>query len=164
MSVLLKQWSTYHASKNRGLDFRPSISALLPLLPEQAHSVATMKHAMQTVKETTPHLRPDQVPVVTVDQPLFAVAKQIQWQWSETFRKNKYIVILAGLHIEMAAFKTIWNSLKESGWTAVLIEAGIASSGTAESFLSASSVTKTRLAHQVTACVLYKLLKCASDQ
>ena len=120
-------WSTYHASKNRGLDFRPSISALLPLLPEQAHSVATMKHAMQKVKETTSYLRPDQTPVVTVDQPLFAVAKQIQWQWPETFGEGKYIVILGGLHIEMAAFKTIGNLLKESGWTAVSTEAGIAS-------------------------------------
>ena len=71
-------WSTYHASKIRGLDFRPSISALLPLLPEQGHSVATMKHAMQKVKETTSCLRPDLIPVVTVDQPLFAGAKQIR--------------------------------------------------------------------------------------
>ena len=35
----------------------------------------------------------------------------------------------------MAAFKAIGNLLKESGWTAVLTEARIASSGTAESFL-----------------------------
>ena len=32
------------------------------------------------------------------------------------------------------------------------------------SFLSASSVTKTRLAHQVTACTLFKVLQCAYDQ
>ena len=157
-------WSTYHASKNRHLNFRPGISALLPLLPEQAHSVATIKHAMLKVKEATLYLNQDQVPVVTVDQPLFAIAKQIQWQWPETFGEDKFIVILGGLHIEMAAFKAIGNLLKESGWTAVLTEAGIASSGTAESFLAASSVTKTRFAHQVTACALYKLLQCAYDQ
>ena len=72
-------------------------------------------------------------------------------------------MILGGLHIEMAAFKTIGNLLKESGWTAVLTEAGIASSGTAESFLSASSITKTRLVHQVTDCMHYKLLQCVYD-
>ena len=113
-------WSTYHASKIRGLDFHPDISALLPLLPEQAHLVATMKHAMQKVKETASYLRPDQITVVTVDQPLFAVAKQIQWQWLETVGEDKFIVILDGLHIVMASFKTIGNLLKESGWTAVL--------------------------------------------
>ena len=157
-------WSTYHASKDRNWNFRPGISALLPLLPEQAHSVATMKHAMQKVKEATLYLNQDQVPVVTVDQPLFAIAKQIQWQWPETFGKDKFIVILGGIHIEMAAFKAIGHLLKESGWTAVLTEAGIAFSGTAESFLTASSVTKTRFAHQVTDCALYKMLQCAYDQ
>ena len=68
-----------------------------------------MKHAMQKVKETASYLRPDQITVVTVDQPLFAVAKQIQWQWLETVGEDKYIVILDGLHIVMAAFKTIGN-------------------------------------------------------
>ena len=106
-------WSTYHVSKYRGLDFRLSISALLPLLPEQAHSVAIMKHAMQKVKETTSYLRPDPTPVVTVDQLLFAVAKQIQWQWPETFGEDTYIVIIGGLHIEMVAFNTIGNLLKK---------------------------------------------------
>ena len=123
-----------------------------------------MKHAMQKVKEATFYLNQDQVPVVTVDPPLFAIAKQIQWQWPETFGEDKFVVILGGLHIEMAAFKAIGNLLKESGWTAVLTEAGIASSGTAESFLTASSVTKTKFAHQVTACALYKMLQCAYDR
>ena len=35
----------------------------------------------------------------------------------------------------------------------------MASSGTAESYLSAPSVTRTRQAHQITACSLYKLMK-----
>ena len=39
------------------------------------------------------------------------------------------------------------------------MEADIASSGTAESYLSVTSVTGTRQAHQITACSLYKPLK-----
>ena len=35
----------------------------------------------------------------------------------------------------------------------------MASSGTAESFLTASSITRTRQAHQITACSLHKLAK-----
>ena len=50
-------------------------------------------------------------------------------------------MILGGLYIEMAAFNTIGNLLKERWWTAVSTEAGSAFSGTAESFLSSSSVT-----------------------
>ena len=49
--------------------------------------------------------------------------------------------------------------MKDSGWTAAVSEAGITSPGTVESFLRASNLTKTRLAHQITACRLYKLCK-----
>ena len=69
--------------------------------------------------------------------------------------------MFGGLHIEMAAFSSIGSLLRGSGWTSVLSDAGIASSGTAESFLTASSVTRTRQAHQVTAASLYRLMKTA---
>lgn len=39
------------------------------------------------------------------------------------------------------------------------MEAGIASPETADSFLAASSITRTRQMHQIVACSLYKLLK-----
>ena len=55
-----------------------SISSLLPLLPDQAHSVATVKHAIDFVKETTAFLNPGQIRVMTADPPLFIIAKQIQ--------------------------------------------------------------------------------------
>ena len=45
-------------------------------------------------------------------------------------------------------FMSIGSLLQDSGWTAVRMEAGIASPGTAESFLVASSIAR---AHQITA-------------
>ena len=71
--------------------------------------------------------------------------------------------MFGGLHIEMAALKSIGTLLQSSGWTSAIVEAGIASSGTAESFLSASSVTRTRQAHQITATCMYKHLKNAYE-
>lgn len=71
--------------------------------------------------------------------------------------------MFGGLHIEMAAFRSLGSLLKDSGWTSALTEAGVASPGTAESFLSASSVTRTRRAHQLTAVSLYRLMKTAYD-
>ena len=99
---------------------------------------------MNKIKEATQYLNADQIPVVTADQPLFAIAKQIQWHWPEFYGEDKFIIMFGGLHIEMAAFKAIGGLLKDSGWTTALTEAGIASSGTAESFLTASSVTKNK--------------------
>ena len=49
------------------------------------------------------------------------------------------MIIFGGLHLKMAALKSIGTLLQSSGWTNGIVEANIASSGTAKSFLSASS-------------------------
>ena len=67
--------------------------------------------------------------------------------------------MFGGLHIEMAFLKVIVDWLDESGWTAALVEANVATPGTAESFIKATSVTRSRRAHQVTASSLYVLLQ-----
>ena len=139
--------------------FEESICSLLPLLRESAHSVATIRHVMNRVKDTVAYLNPGQTPVIAADQPLYAMAKQIQWQWPNLYGEDKFVIMFGGLHIEMAALKSIGTLLQSSGWTGALIEADLATSGTAESFLHASSVTRTRKLHQVTACSLYNLLK-----
>ena len=59
----------------------------------------------------------------------------------------------------MAALKLIGDWLEVSGWVEALVQAKVASSGVAESFLKASHVTRTRHAHQVTASALHLLMK-----
>lgn len=151
-------WASHHASQKRSQPFEVSITSLLPLIRDQAHSVATIKHAMEKVRDTVAFLNPGQTPVIAADQPLYTLAKQIQWQWPE-YGEDKFVIMFGGLHIEMAALRSLGTILENSGWTSAIAEAGVASSGTAESFLTVSSVTRTRLAHQITACCLYKLMK-----
>ena len=79
----------------------------------------------------------------------------MQWHWPEKYGEDNFVIMFGGLHIEMAALRSIGTLLQDSGWTGALVEAGITSSGTAESFLTASSITKTRQMHQITACSLY---------
>ncbi len=116
---------------------------------------------MDKIRDTVAFLNPGQVTVIAADQPIYAVAKQIQWHWPEHYGEDKFVIMCGGLHIEMAALRSIGTLLQDSGWTGALVEAGVASSGTAESFLSASSVTRTRQMHQITASSLYKLMKAA---
>jgi len=152
-------WSAHHASKKRSPTFEVSIASLMPLLRDEAHSVATIRHVMDRIKETVAFLNPQQVPVMAADQPIYAVAKQIQWHWPDQYGEDKFVMMFGGLHIEMAALRSLGALLQNSGWTGALVEAGVASSGTAESFLSVASVTRTRQAHQITACTLYKVMK-----
>ena len=52
----------------------------------------------------------------------------------------------------------IGDWLEDCGWVEALVQAKVASLGTADSFLKATHITRTRHAHQVTACSLYNLL------
>ena len=72
--------------------------------------------------------------------------------------------MFGGLHIEMTALTTLGDWLQGSGWTHALVQAEITTAGTADSFLRAAHVTRTRRAHQVTATALYILQRRAYDQ
>jgi hypothetical protein len=69
-------WSAYHASLQPNSDRPIAITALLPLFNEKSHSVAMIIHAMKLIREDTQYLNPGQCPIVTVDQPLYALSKQ----------------------------------------------------------------------------------------
>ncbi|KAK6167166.1 hypothetical protein SNE40_021261 [Patella caerulea] len=136
-------WSAHHATQKRSRPFEVSISTMMPMWREQTHSVAMIKHAMAKVRDTTVFLNPGKIPVIIAAQPLYALAKQIQWKWPE-YGEDKFVVMFGELHIEMASLRSIGTLLRDSGWTSAIVEANVASPGTSESFLSASSVTKTR--------------------
>lgn len=105
-----------------------------------------------------------QTPVLAMDEPLYALAKTIQWQWPQSYGENRFVVMMGGFHVEQAALRTIGDWLRGSGWVAAITAAGVASSGVAESFRKASHVTRTRHAHQVTASALYILLRQAFEK
>ena len=152
-------WAAYHASLQPSTsESRVALTSLLPLFYDEAKSVAMIRHFMDVVKRAVEILNPGQTPIITMYQPLYAVAKQIQWSWPETHGEYHFIVMLGGLHVEMAALKTLGDLLEGIGWTVALVQAGVTTSGTADSFLKASHVTCTRRAHQVTFSSLNLLL------
>ena len=79
-------------------------------LRDQAHSVAPIRHVMDMIKEVVEILNPGQTPVVAADQPIYAVAKQIQWHWPDQYSEEKLVMMFGGLHIEIGTL------LRDSGW------------------------------------------------
>ncbi len=73
--------------------------------------------------------------MLAVDQPLFAIAKQVQWCWPYTHGEYKYMIMFGGLHIEMEMCRLLGTWLEGSGWTNALVQAEVATSGTTDSFL-----------------------------
>lgn len=151
-------WPAYRASTSitDQQQMYPAVVALLPLFREAAHTPSMIHHCMKIICCAVKYLNGTQAPVIAFDQPLYALAKSLQWQ-DPHFAEDKLVVLLGGLHIEMAAWKTAGDWLNSSGWTDVLVHSGFTTTGSAESFLKCCHVKKTRDAHIVTTAALYIL-------
>lgn len=123
-----------------------------------------MKHTLQVIQKAVSYLHAKQVPVIFYDQPLYALAKQVQWHWPEMFGEAMFVVMMGGLHVEMATLRLIGHWLDGSGWVQCLVASGLTTSGIADSFIHASSVKRTRYAHSVSAAALFVCLKRAYNQ
>ncbi|CAB3989008.1 Hypothetical predicted protein [Paramuricea clavata] len=53
---------------------------------------------------------------MAADQPLYTLAKQLQWEWPEQYGEDKFVIMFGGLHIELAALRSIGTILQDSGW------------------------------------------------
>lgn len=63
---------------------------MLPLFHEHAQSVAMIRHAMDIVRASVATLNGLQTPVIGFDQPLFTLAKIIQWNWPDSHGETKF--------------------------------------------------------------------------
>ena len=126
---------------------------MVPLtdLYEKADSPSMVMHAMQLTIKVTEFLKP----VMAADQPIFATMKLLQWKWPELFKK--IIPLFEGLHIEKALWTCLGDMLECSGWVTVLVQASVCESGTADGYLKAAHIYKTRIAHEITALTLATL-------
>ncbi len=53
-----------------------------------------VKHGMNIIQQITVRVNPGQIPVLTVDQPLYAIAKRIQWKWPADYGETHYVVLM----------------------------------------------------------------------
>lgn len=91
-------WSGYLATKSNSVSPKPCLTGILPLFDEKAATVSMMKHGFDIIKKATEFLNPSQVPITACDQPLFAIAKSIRWEWPDVYGENVHVVMLGGLH------------------------------------------------------------------
>ena len=72
--------------------------------------------------------------------------------------------MMGGLHIEMATMSMIGDWLEGGGWSDLIANAQVFTSGTSKALLSAFHVKKSRYAHQVSVATLHLLLKQAFEK
>ena len=56
---------------------------------------------MVVVQRTIQDINPSQVPVITADQTVYALLKQIQWKYPNMFGEDSFVIMMGGLHLEM---------------------------------------------------------------
>ncbi len=76
-----------------------------------------VKHGMTVQMKATQHLNPGQIPITAFGAPLFTLAKLVQWKWPDTHGESKHVVMIGGLHVEMAMWNTFGDYLEGSRWT-----------------------------------------------
>lgn len=109
-----------------------TISSLLPLLNESINSTAMVRHCIEVIQRTTRYLNADQKVLITADQPVYALGKQVQWMYNE--RYMNVVWLMGPLHVEMAYMSAIGNWVNGSGWVAAFEKANITTTGRIESF------------------------------
>ena len=95
-------WAAYHQESSEQMPSVPTTSILLPLINESINSPAMVKHCMVVVQRTIQDMNPSHVPVITTDQPVYALLKQIQWKYPNTFGEGNFVIMMGRLHLEMA--------------------------------------------------------------
>ena len=74
-------WVGFHASQLRNEECDkvnlPATAAVLSLIYKKAHSPSMVKQGLEKLSEAIHHANPGQIPVIAMDQPLFAIAKDL---------------------------------------------------------------------------------------
>ena len=113
---------------------------LLPLVTEEVNSHAAVRHSIDRIIEIIEKINPGQVPVITGDQPVYALGKQVQWMME---KYTNVIWMLGALHIEMTWLGVLGDWLDGGSWTELYDMSKISTSGRVDSFLKGSFVKST---------------------
>ncbi len=148
--------SSFHGTGISVIQFPTADNAgtLLPLFTEKVDTPAMIKHAMNILKITTLFLNPDKFQLWRVIAPFLPKPNLSSGHGQQLMEKTNLSSCseaCTGKWECGTCWETIWP---DSGWTTALADAGVATAGTADSFLI---LTRTRHAHQLTCVALDSL-------
>ena len=150
-------WSQHHARKKRSSVRQTYINVILPLINDVVHTLDMQYHCMDIIKRSTALLNPDQIPVDVCDQPIYALTKEIQWRYPDTFGNSKYFCLFGSLHIEKSMLVVHGQIIKGTGLDKILTSCGLSIAGT-QAIVNVNHIKQARYCLQVVICVLFQLL------
>ena len=144
-------WSAYNSVLLNNDSVKPTAEiSICPIFSVKSSSPSMVKHAMDITTDTTTFLNPGQTPVLGADQPLYAIAKTLQWSHPDTsIAEDKFVLKMGDLHIEDKAQAMVGKVVRGSGWEYCVSTANVFTSGRSTSVLDEGHIKRTRYAHQV---------------
>ena len=155
-----ESFAAFYSETSQSTDNKDT-STLLPLLLESVNSPSVVRHCMGIIKTLVANLNPGQSTIITGDQPVYAIGKQVQWMHPDEYENCLWM--MGPLHIEMAYVSAIGDWLDGSSWIEVFQRANINTPGRIESFLNGANVKRSRYAHQVSLASLITLSRKAFE-
>ena len=150
-------WLGFHSKLQEvGSVKLPAEIGILPLFPDKSTDPGIIKHAMLIVKKSIAFLNPVQTPVLGADQPLYGIAKQLQWQFPEILGEDVYVLMMG--FIEDKGQLMLGKFIRGSGWEWAMTTAEVFTAGRVASTLDEHHLKRTRHAHQISLITL-SLLK-----
>ena len=73
----------------------------------------------------------------------------IQWSWPELYSEDKYVVLMGGLHTEMALLNAMGKWLEGSGGVSIMTSANIITEGRAHALQSGLNTSRAQWTYQV---------------
>ena len=83
-------------------------------ISESVTSTAMLRHTTGVVKQILLKINPEQSVVLTADQPVYALGKQVQWMHPKSYGESDTVMMMGALHIEMVFLDTIGDWLEGS--------------------------------------------------
>ena len=91
---------------------------------------------------------------MVADQPLFTLAKKLQWKYRHIeIGEDSFLVTPGPKHTKML-WSVFGDWLDGSGWTTALTNSDISTSGKVQSFIGVHYICRSRYLHQVSVATL----------
>ena len=151
-------FSSYYSREQSDIPVVKTSCHLLPIIPEPVTSHATVRHCAKQLVNVTERLNPGQKTVITADQQVYTIGKELQYQFPEEFKNVLWL--LGPLHIEKNFLEAIGKWLDGSGWKEIYEYSTIATAGKADALLKCAGkagIKRARYAQQVTLAALHSL-------
>ena len=155
-------WSPFYSNQEVIKPALQITSVMLPLLQDEVATHATVRHTIIGKVHTTLHLI--QALIKTAGHLAYALSKQVQWLYRNIYRKERLLVMVRPLHIEITFLNLIGDWLENSSWAKILVKSNVAAPGRAESFLKGSHPKCSRYVHQDTKRVCHELIPKFNNQ